>query len=163
MRNDDIRCFILDFPNIDHMKKENPGFKLVKTLGALDPDVPISIEILSLKPVQQIIDLRYDLYKPEIVTHLVIPNMLFMFFYGILIMNSDVDPDNVHDDTGVNFILSLLVVMLSFKILYNEYKQMKFMDGISYIKSFWNILDLLAVFMVLYCTLKIVVADLTSK
>eukprot|EP00347_Sterkiella_histriomuscorum_P022795 403337130 len=132
-----IKMELVDLPGVYHFLDKNFS-SIFDELYKLE-----KYDFFNNKAIQALIDLNYPHVRKAILIRLILP---FFVFHIIFVSYLNVVYENrIQDDDYyiANIVLGTIQLAFSVYFLFNELKQIGY-TGFSYLKSFWNYIDILA-------------------
>jgi len=100
------------------------------------------MELFNRKAIRKIIDYKWPLAKEYTIKKLFLPYLVFQAFYIVYVNYIYYMRELSEDWMMINYGFMVPLALLSYYFLHNEVQQLK-NEGLNYLKSIWNYLDLI--------------------
>ena len=100
------------------------------------------MELFNRKAIRKIIDYKWPLAKEYTIKKLFLPYLVFQTFYIVYVNYIYYMRELSEDWLMINYGFMVPLALLSYYFLHNEVQQLK-NEGLNYLKSIWNYLDLI--------------------
>jgi len=131
----EIRLEFVDIPNI-HCYDSEMGDNFFAALAGTD-----EMEIFEKKAIKRVIELKWPLTREYTIKRLFFPFVLFLSYYLIYMNWIFYMREESNTWMWINYGSQFILLLLSYYFISLEAEQLK-NEGINYLKSIWNYLDL---------------------